>query len=68
MRNRRVSDQVVILQAIADVRVELSLAKTQKDGIEILGRLISLYALLDTGRLVEIAKAADTRIDIRRIA
>jgi hypothetical protein len=65
MNNRRLSDQVEILKAINDVRNEIKIA--HKNGVpnfeqyEILGRLISLYSLLDVENLAQVAKNADIR-------
>lgn len=69
---RRLEDQVYVLEAIAQVREELKRAAERgENGIvtgEILMRLSSLYTLLNTDRLLEAAKVADTRARYRRRA
>lgn len=65
VRTRRLSDQVLILQSITCVREELAMADARGDGwvvmSEIMSRLTSLYACLDTTRLSETIKEADKR-------
>lgn len=66
-RNRRIRDQVLILQAIGDVRQELKVAEAMggqsSQLYAILGRLVSLYALLNVEQLERAALDSDTRDD-----
>ena len=65
MANRRMRDQVLILQSIADVRQELKTAEAMggqsAQMYAILGRLLSLYALLNVEKLEQAAMDSDTR-------
>ena len=65
MRNKRVSDQILILHSIQCVREELATASAldadPRVTSEILERLISLYACINTERVVEVLKQADDR-------
>lgn len=67
MANRRIRDQVLILQAIGDVRQELKTAEAMggqsSQLYAILGRLVSLYALLNVEQLEQVAMDSDTRDD-----
>lgn len=67
MANRRIRDQVLILQAIGDVRQELRTAEAMggqsSQLYAILGRLVSLYALLNVEQLEQVAMNSDTRDD-----
>ena len=55
MRNRRLGDQLLILDGIKDVRVELAEAASRSESTivmnEILTRLLSMYSLLDPDTL-----------------
>ena len=65
MANRRIRDQVLILQAIGDVRQELKTAEAMGGQsaqlYAILGRLVSLYTLLNVEQLEQVAMNSDTR-------
>ena len=69
---RRLEDQMYVLEAIAHVRQELKRAsEAGANDIEIgeiMMRLTSLYVLLNTDRLIEAIKVADTRANYRRRA
>ena len=70
-RTRRLSDQVLILKSITVVREELADAAARNDGMivmgEIMSRLTSLYACLDTSKLADTMKALDKRGDYDRL-
>jgi len=65
MRNKRLSDQVLILQSIACVREELAeYGRTSSDvrvEADIMERLSSLYACLDVLKLSKVIKQVDKR-------
>ena len=63
MKNKRISDQVLILQSITIVRDELKCAETADPRVigEIMERLVSLYACLNPTKIVEVLKQADVR-------
>lgn len=65
MKNRRLSDQVEILQAISNVRKELKArAARGETGYRIspvMTRLSTLYALLDVERLAQVVTETDKR-------
>lgn len=62
---KRLRDQVLVLRAIGEVREELRVAEIQgADGAKlysILGRLVSLYAVLNVGQLEQVAMDSDCR-------
>jgi hypothetical protein len=64
---RRLQDQALILRAIGDVRQELRIAEAQGEHnaqlFAILGRLVSLYAILNVEQLERAALDSDTRDD-----
>ena len=64
-RTRRLSDQVLVLNAITCVREELVTAYAVEADPrvinEIMERLTNLYVCIDTDRLAAALKAADTR-------
>lgn len=65
MQNQRLSDQVVILESILDLKKELEVAHytgaPKSVGYEILGRLINLYSVLDIKGLAEAAQLVDAQ-------
>ena len=65
MRNRRLSDQVMILEGIANIRTELKAAAEAGENdismFPILQRLVTMYSLLETEQLVRAVQLADTR-------
>ncbi len=65
MKNKRISDQILILQSIQCVREELSeYARTSGDvrvEADIMERLSSLYACLDVLKISKIVKQSDKR-------
>ena len=66
-RTRRLSDQVLVLNAITCVREELVVMVHEvgytdpRRESEIMERLTNLYSCIDTDRLAAALKAADTR-------
>lgn len=65
---RRVRDQVLILLAIRDVRIELKRVGMTIEGHEILMRLATLYALLNVEQLAECVSKGDQREDNKEAA
>lgn len=67
--NRRIGDQVLVLDAIRSVRSELNRAKDESSIVtgEILVRLVTLYSLLNVEQLKDIAEQADDRME-RKVA
>jgi hypothetical protein len=69
---RRLRDQALVLRAIGDVREELKVAEAQGDTnaqlYAILGRLVSLYAILNVEQLEQAVIDSDTREDYREAA
>jgi hypothetical protein len=65
MSMRRLKDQVLVLQAIADVRSELLVAYAENSGhaqmYAILGRLLSLYATLNIDQIERHILESDSR-------
>lgn len=63
MKNKRLTDQVLILQSIEIVRYELTAvdANDPKALADVMGRLYHLYACLNPTQIVEVLKAADVR-------
>jgi hypothetical protein len=64
-RGRRLQDQILVLDAIVDVRAELKAAGEKpsnfRETLDVSMRLLQLYSLLDAGRLKELVSVADTR-------
>jgi hypothetical protein len=63
MNNNRLQDQVLILQAVKQVKAELERCDPNQwitQG-EIMLRLVTLYSLLDIDRITLLALRADTR-------
>ena len=63
MKNKRLSDQILILQAITCVRDELIMAGTSDvvATTEIQGRLYELYALLRPEQIISVLKIKENR-------
>ena len=65
MRNKRVSDQILILESIACVREELTeynrTMHDMREGNDIMERLMSLYACLNPDKITEVLKQHDER-------
>ena len=64
-KTRRLTDQVLILNCITEVRLELQQAHDRdadfRELSDIMTRLTGLYACIDTARIVPILKQADKR-------
>ena len=58
---KRLSDQVLILEAIGNVRRELKPQISGRERIDVMVRLATLYSLLDVSRLKRIVEQMDTR-------
>lgn len=58
---RRLNDQVLVLQAIHEVRKELDNTTVNLELFEIMKRLSALYALLDVDRLAKVVSETDKR-------
>lgn len=56
----RITDQVLILEAIADVRKELSEDMTNIEINDVMTRLTTLYSLLDVKMIVQTVGQTDT--------
>jgi|LakMenEpi03Aug12_release.lakeMendotaPanAssembly.Ray.scaffolds.fasta_scaffold2188661_2 hypothetical protein len=69
---RRLRDQALVLRAIGDVREELRVAEAQGGTnaqlFAILGRLVSLYAILNVEQLEQAVIDSDTREDYKEAA
>lgn len=69
---RRLQDQALILRAIGDVRQELRVAEAQDEHnaqlFAVLGRLVSLYAILNVEQLEQAVMDSDTREDYKEAA
>jgi len=66
---RRLNDQVLILDAISNVRKELKQDMPQKDAFEVMMRLTTLYSILNVDQLKVVAEQADDREkNIRKVA
>ena len=69
---RRLQDQALTLRAIGDVRQELRVAEAQGEHnaqlFAILGRLVSLYAILNVEQLEQAVMDSDTREDYKEAA
>lgn len=68
MKNKRISDQILILQAVQCVREELAEASANKAGeietTKIMTRLASLYSCINTSQVVvEVLKQSNIRGD-----
>ena len=70
MSNRRLSDQVLILEGIADIRQELKVAKDAGESNKviwpILTRLVCMYSLIHTDQLIRATKLTDLRDQYER--
>lgn len=62
---KRLSDQVLILQAVGQVRAELKQAYARGENFIVIGevmlRLATLYSLLNVEQLTQAVEAVDTR-------
>lgn len=68
-RMKRIADQVLILEAIGQVRTELREDMSFKDMMDVMTRLATLYSLLNVHQLRDIAVDADMRdINERKVA
>jgi len=66
---KRIADQVLILEAIGQVRTELREDMSFKDMMDVMTRLATLYSLLNVHQLRDIAVDADMRdINERKVA
>lgn len=67
---KRLSDQVMVLQSIKDVKAELAAANADdpREISEIMIRLGTLYACLDIERITRVLRDTDTRDQHRKKA
>lgn len=65
--NKRLGDQILILDAISNVRKELKRDMPQKDAFEVMMRLTTLYSILNVDQLKDVAEEADVRNE-RKVA
>jgi len=67
---KRLSDQIMVLQSIKDVKHELKTANANGGNMleikDILTRLSTLYACLDVERIANVLRDADTRDQYRK--
>lgn len=67
---RRLEDQVVVLEAIRDVRIELSVSVALGESAivqqEIMLRLVALYACLDASRVLAVVRSVVTDSNNKR--
>lgn len=59
--NKRLGDQILILDAISNVRKELKRDMPQKDAFEVMMRLTTLYSILNVDQLKVVVEQADDR-------
>jgi len=61
MSARRLTDQVLVLEAIGQVRSELKRDMSMFDKIDVMTRLATLYSLVDVTRLKSLVEKIDDR-------
>ena len=65
---RRISDQILDLTAIKEVRTELREGMSSRDALDVLMRLSTLYSLLNVDQVKQALEQLDERINERKVA